>query len=88
MIQVVVESLKYSSTLSLDMLVNTLIVCMSSSKSKIKSDGQHVELWFSSFCSFAGALFKRFKLIDLSATLQYVLNTVKDGQILDLLILK
>uniref|UniRef100_A0A6T5ZBG9 THO complex subunit 2 n=1 Tax=Ostreococcus mediterraneus TaxID=1486918 RepID=A0A6T5ZBG9_9CHLO len=88
MIQVVVESLKYSSTLSLDVLVNYLIVCMSSSKSKIKSDGQHVELWFSSLCSFAGALFKRFKLIDLSATLQYVLNTVKDGQILDLLILK
>jgi len=88
MISAVVESLKYSSALSLDILAHTLIVRLSSENDKLKSDGQHVALWFSSLCTFAGSLYKTLPCLDLSAIMQYILKALKNGQTMDLLILK
>ena len=57
-------------------------------REKLKDDGQNVSLWLSALASFCGHLAKKYAGIELSALLQYLVNTLKDNQSLDLLVLK
>lgn len=88
MIQPIVDSLKYCSHLALDILLYQLMLRLSSSRHKLKDDGQHVALWFSALSSFTGAFCKRYQNIDLQVIMQYIMNKLKDGQSFDLLILR
>ena len=86
MIQPVVESLKYCSSLSLDVLLYQIICRLSSSKIKVKSDGQHVMMWFSSLSAFTGLLCRHFSRVDLHAIMYYIVGRLKDGQNFDMLV--
>lgn len=88
MIDSIVDACKYWSSTTFDILVYKIILRFSEGATKLKDDGQHVSLWFSALSAFCGSLYKKYQNIELSALLAYILNTLQDGQSLDLIILK
>jgi THO complex subunit 2 len=57
-------------------------------KDKLKSDGTNIAQWFQSLASFAGFLYRKYTTIEITALLQYVVNQLKDGSSLDLVLLR
>lgn len=84
----VVDSLKYLTNLSYDVLGFCLIESLTNAdRNRFKHDGTSISLWLQSLASFCGAIFKKYN-IELSGLLQYVGNQLKAQKSLDLLILK
>ena len=84
----VVDSLKYLTSLSFDVLSYSIIEALNNpEKDQTKHDGTSISLWFKSLSNFCGAIFKKYNL-ELTGILQYVANQLKNKRSLDLLILK
>ncbi|XP_034243902.1 THO complex subunit 2 isoform X2 [Thrips palmi] len=86
----VVDSLKYLTSLSYDVLAYCLVECLTQAdkeRDRVKHDGTSISMWLQSLSSFCGAIFKKYN-IELSGLLQYVANQLKSQRSLDLLILK
>lgn len=84
----VIDSLKYLTSLSYDVLAFCVIEALGNSeKDRMKHDGTSISLWFQSLASFGGSVFKKYP-IDISGLLQHVANQLIAGKSLDLLILK
>lgn len=84
----VVDSLKYLTSLSFDVLGYSIIEALNNpDKDRTKHDGTSISLWLQSLSNFCGAIFKKYN-IELTGILQYVANQLKDKRSLDLLILK
>ncbi|XP_054719951.1 THO complex subunit 2-like [Uloborus diversus] len=84
----VIDSLKYLTSLSYDVLACCVIEALGNSeKDRMKHDGTSISLWLQSLASFGGAVFKKYP-IDISGLLQHVANQLISGKSLDLLILK
>ncbi|XP_014219414.1 THO complex subunit 2 isoform X2 [Copidosoma floridanum] len=84
----VVDSLKYLTNVSYDVLGYCLIEALvGAEKNRFKHDGTSISLWLQSLASFCGAIFKKYN-IELMGLLQYVANMLKAQKSLDLLILK
>lgn len=89
MIPFVVDSFKYLTRLSFDVVVYTLLDLMSdTSKAKLKPDGVNIASWFQNLASFCGAFYKKYPDVELQALLQFVANQLKDGSSLDLIVLR
>ena len=88
LINPVVDSLKYLTSLSFDVLGYSIIEALNNpEKDRTKHDGTSISLWLTSLSNFCGAVFKKYS-IDLTGILQYVANQLKSKKSLDLLILK
>ncbi|CAB3360322.1 Hypothetical predicted protein [Cloeon dipterum] len=88
LINPVVDSLKYLTSLSYDVLGCCLVEALSQAdKKRFKHDGTSISLWLQSLASFCGAVFKKYP-IDLAGLLQYVANQLLAQKSLDLLIVK
>ncbi|XP_044748967.1 THO complex subunit 2 isoform X1 [Coccinella septempunctata] len=88
LIHPVVDSLKYLTSLSYDVLGYCLIECLANAdKKRVKHDSTSISTWLQSLSSFCGAIYKKYN-IELSGLLQYVANQLKAQKSLDLLILK
>ncbi|XP_011499496.1 PREDICTED: THO complex subunit 2 [Ceratosolen solmsi marchali] len=84
----VVDSLKYLTNISYDVLGYCLIEALAGAeRNRFKHDGTSISLWLQSLASFCGAIFKKYN-IELTGLLQYVANMLKGQKSLDLLILK
>ncbi|XP_046395429.1 THO complex subunit 2 isoform X2 [Ischnura elegans] len=84
----VVDSLKYLTSLSYDVLGYCLVEAMASAdRACFKYDGTSISAWLQSLSKFCGAIFKKYN-IELTGLLQYVANQLKAQKSLDLLILK
>ena len=84
----VVDSFKYVTSLSLDVLAYSIIEALNNpEKDRTKHDGTSISLWLQSLSNFCGAVFKKYN-IELTGILQYVANQLKSKKSLDLLILK
>ncbi|XP_001606603.2 THO complex subunit 2 isoform X1 [Nasonia vitripennis] len=84
----VVDSLKYLTNISYDVLGYCLIEALAGAeRNRFKHDGTSISLWLQSLASFCGAIFKKYN-IELTGLLQYVANMLKAQKSLDLLILK
>ncbi|GFQ66742.1 THO complex subunit 2 [Trichonephila clavata] len=84
----VIDSLKYLTSLSYDVLAYCVIEALGNSeKDRMKHDGTSISIWLQSLASFGGAVFKKYP-IDISGLLQHVANQLIAGKSLDLLILK
>lgn len=84
----VVDSLKYLTSLSYDILGYCLVESLAlAERDRFKSDSTSISLWLQSLASFCGAIFKKYN-IELTGLLQYVANQLKAQKSLDLLILK
>ncbi|XP_055678901.1 THO complex subunit 2 isoform X3 [Lutzomyia longipalpis] len=84
----VVDSLKYLTSLSYDVLGYCLVEALAQAdRDRFKHDGTSLSMWLQSLASFCGAIYKKYN-IELSGLLQYVANQLKAHKSLDLLILK
>ena len=88
MIAPVTDAFKYLTAMGYDALTFVIVEKLAEGREKLKDDGQNVSLWLSALASFCGHLAKKYAGIELSALLQYLVNTLKDNQSLDLLVLK
>lgn len=77
LIMPVVDSLKYLTNLSYDVLGFCLIECLANAdKKRVKHDSTSISGWLQSLSSFSGAVFKKYS-IELTGLLQYVANQLK-----------
>ena len=84
----VVDTLKYLTSLSYDILLYCVIEALANpEKEQMKTDGTTISDWLQSLANFCGTVCKKYS-IDLGGLLQYVANKLKSGNSLDLLLLK
>ena len=77
LIHPVVDSLKYLTNLSYDVLGFCLIESLANAeKKRVKHDSTSISSWLQSLSSFCGAVFKKYN-IELTGLLQYVANQLK-----------
>lgn len=73
----VVDSLKYLTNLSYDVLGFCLTECLANAdKKRVKHDSTSISGWLQSLSSFCGAVYKKYS-IELTGLLQYVANQLK-----------
>ncbi|XP_018897836.2 THO complex subunit 2 isoform X2 [Bemisia tabaci] len=83
----VVDSLKFLSSMSYDVLGQCLIESLASAdRTRLKHDHMSISLWLQSLATFCGAIFKKYT-IELTGLLQYLANELKMEKSLDLLIM-
>ncbi|RWS14898.1 THO complex subunit 2-like protein, partial [Dinothrombium tinctorium] len=84
----VVDSLKYLTPISYDVLAFCVIEALSDpSKDRTKHDGATISAWLLSLSNFCGSVVKKYP-VELPGLLQFVANQLKAEKSLDLLILK
>merc|ERR1719508_197435 len=84
----VVDSLKYLTNLSFDVLGFCIIESLNDpGRARTKTDGTSISMWLTALSSFCGAVYKK-HTIELTGLLQYVANQLKAKHSLDLLIIK
>ena len=84
----VVDSLKYLTNLSYDVLGYCVLESLSQpDKERTNHDGTTISLWLTSLSAFCGAIYKKYNM-ELTGLLQYVANQLKAQKSLDLLILQ
>uniref|UniRef100_A0A2C9JZK7 THO complex subunit 2 n=1 Tax=Biomphalaria glabrata TaxID=6526 RepID=A0A2C9JZK7_BIOGL len=84
----VVDSLKYLTTISYDMLTFCIIEAIANpEKDRMKTDNMNISLWLQSLANFAGAICRKYQ-VELTGILQYVANQLKAGKSIDLLLLR
>lgn len=77
LIHPVVDSLKYLTSLSYDVLGYCLIESLANAdKKRVKLDSTSISNWLQSLSCFCGAIFKKY-IIELTGLLQYVANQLK-----------
>lgn len=73
----VVDSLKYLTSMSYDVLGYCVIESLASAeRDRFKHDGTSLSLWLQSLASFCGYIFKKYN-IELTGLLQYLANELK-----------
>ena len=73
----VIDSLKYLTSLSYDVLGYCLIESLvKDEKNRFKHDGTSISMWLQNLSSFSGAIFKKYN-IELTGLLQFVANQLK-----------
>lgn len=83
-----VDSLKFMTPLSYDVLSYCIIVAISDAdKDKMKHDSTNISSWLQSIATFCALVFKKYP-IELIAMIQYVINQLKNRKSYDLLILQ
>ncbi len=84
----IVDSLKFLTPLSYDILsYSTIIAISDAEKDKMKIDSTSVSTWLKSVATFCALAFKKYP-IELTAIIQYVINQLKNRKSYDLLILQ
>jgi len=89
LIPIVVDSIKYLSPLSFDVLAYLLIVYLGKDEnSKIKADGQSHSHWLQSLCKFAGFFYLKYPHVELRGLFSFMIRQLTLNRSLDLLILE
>lgn len=71
------DSLKYLTSLSYDVLGYCLIEALAQAdRKRFKHDGTSLSMWLQASANFCGAIYKKYN-IELSGLLQYVANQLK-----------
>ncbi|XP_056012472.1 THO complex subunit 2-like isoform X2 [Ostrea edulis] len=84
----VVDSLKYLTSMSYDMLAYCIIDALAHpDKSRMKYDDTNISKWLQSLANFAGCICRKYQ-VDLAGLMQYVANQLKAGKSFDLLLLR
>lgn len=84
----IVDSLKFMTALSYDVLSYCIIMAISDAdRDKMKHDSTSISSWLTSVATFSALAFKKYP-IELTAIIQYVINQLKNRKSFDLLILQ
>jgi len=82
LIKPVLESLKYFHAFTFDCLVYTLLLHFSQEKPRL-SEGLNVAHWYKNLAVFSGFFFRKYPDAELGAIIQYIINRLKDEDMLD-----
>lgn len=96
LVQVMVDSFRFVTPLSLDVLSSCILNRLSGSgagggmvnRSRLKEDGVNVSQWLQSLESFTGAFYKQFPDISFQGILSYLMYRLKEGQVMELGVLR
>lgn len=89
MIMPVVDAFKYLTQLEYDVLEYVVIERLAQSgREKLKDDGLNLSDWLQSLASFWGHLCKKYPSMELRGLFQYLINQLKRGQGIELLLLQ
>lgn len=96
MVQVMVDSCRFVTPLSLDVLGFCILQRLSSSssegsavnRSSLKENGVNVSQWLQSLESFTGAFYKSFPHVEFQGILCYLMQRLKDGHVMELGVLR
>ena len=84
----VVDSLKFLTHVSFDVLVYCIIEALGdSSKDRTKHDGAAISAWLLSLANFCGSMVRKHQ-VELIGLLQFIANQIKSEKSLDLFVLK
>jgi len=83
----IVDSLKYLTYLSLDVLSFSIVEILSTAKDRLINAGMAVSPWLNSLSNFCGAVYKKYP-VELCGILQFIANQLKAEKSVDLLILQ
>ncbi|XP_029643856.1 THO complex subunit 2 [Octopus sinensis] len=84
----VVDSLKYLTSLSYDVLAYSVVEAVANpDRERLKHDDTNISLWLQSLASFAGSVCRKYP-VELAGLMQYVANQLKAGKSFDLLLLR
>ncbi|KAB7500107.1 THO complex subunit 2 [Armadillidium nasatum] len=83
----VVDSFKYLTSLSYDVLGYCIVEVLSLCKDRTQNDAMAISPWLQSLSSFSGSVCKKYSL-DLGGILQFIANQLKSEKSIDLLLLK
>ncbi|KAL3879965.1 hypothetical protein ACJMK2_032241 [Sinanodonta woodiana] len=84
----VVDSLKYLTSLSYDVLAFCIIEAVANpEKERMKHDDTNISLWLQSLANFAGSICRKYQ-VELAGFMQYVANQLKAGKSLDLILMR
>jgi len=89
LIQPVVDALKYLTPLGFDVLCCTMIDYLANpNKQRLKPDGTNISAWLQGLSLFAGAVCKKYPEIEVLGILSYISSQLRQGNSLDLVVLK
>lgn len=89
MIAPVVDAFKYLTQLEYDVLEYVVIERLAQSgRDKLKDDGLNVSDWLQSLASFWGHLCKKYPSMELRGLIQYLVNQLKRGEGIELVLLQ
>uniref|UniRef100_A0A7E4VCR3 THO complex subunit 2 n=1 Tax=Panagrellus redivivus TaxID=6233 RepID=A0A7E4VCR3_PANRE len=84
----VVDSLRFLTPLELDVMTFCIIDSLASpEKGQLKAEDGTLSMWITALATLIGALYKKFST-DLTGMLQFIVNELKTGKSIDLLILR
>lgn len=84
----VVDSLKFLTSLSYDVLAYSIVEAVANpDRERLKHDDTNISLWLQSLASFAGYICRKYP-VELAGLMQYVANQLKAGKSFDLLLLR
>jgi len=87
LILIMVDTFKFMSVLSLDVMGYCLLVNLGGEgekRNKLKDDGVNAAQWLSSLETFTGAFYKRFQDVELRGLLAYLTRRLHEGYTLEL----
>lgn len=87
LISPIVDSLKYLTSLSFDVLAFCIVETLTANKERLINAGMAVSPWLNSLSSFCGAVYKKYP-IELCGVLQFIANQLKAEKSVDLLLLQ
>ncbi|KAF2362580.1 THO complex subunitTHOC2 C-terminal [Trinorchestia longiramus] len=87
LISPVVDSLKYLTSLSFDVLAFCIVETLTANKERLINAGMAVSPWLNSLSAFCGAVYKKYP-IELCGVLQFIANQLKAERSVDLLLLQ
>lgn len=83
----VVDSFKYLTSLSYDVLGYCIVDVLTENKERTANEAMMISPWLQSLSNFCGAVFKKYN-VDLGGVLQFVANQLKAEKSIDLLIMR
>lgn len=87
-IGVAVDALKYTTSLSNDVIVFLLIEKLASSREKLQGGDGVLSVWLNALASFAGTFFRRYPDTDVTGLLQFLINGLASRKSLDMVVLR
>jgi len=88
LIPFVIDALKYSTELSRDCMSYCLVSQLRKDSCKLKDGDTHYNSWFTALCKLIGLFYKKFFQTEVKGIFHFLLQQLKKGESLDLLVLK
>lgn len=88
LIPFVIDAFKYSTDFSRDCMSYCLVSQLRKDSCKLKDGDTHYNSWFTALCKLIGLFYKKFYQTEVKGIFHFLLQRLRSGESLDLLVLK